>query len=165
MKLIRILLTLSLLGFLAAPALADGQGKAVGRACDKLGEPLLMMSQSGFSEELFQIIDNQEDWCGFWDQAHSIMFPQPPCPPIDFDTHTVVAVALGERPDSCYGVTVPCMQALGASGNIRVFVEEIVPDESCICLDVVVKPVSVWLIEQPVRNAKVRKQISILSCP
>jgi len=165
MKWIRILIVLSTPVFLAVPALADGQGKALGRACDKLGEPLLMMSQSGFTEERFQIIGNQQDWCDFWDQAHSIMFPQPLCPAIDFDTHAVVAVALGERPDSCHGVTVPCMQALGESGNIRVFVEEIVPDESCICLDVVVKPVSVWLVEQPVKNAKVRKQISILSCP
>jgi hypothetical protein len=167
MKLIRILTALALLTLLALPVLADGQKKAVGQACDKEMTTILSMTYSGIREPRIEIIDNETDWCDFWNEAYRIMFPQPPCDldSIDFDTEVAVVVAIGSRPTSGYGAGVSCIQKLGESGNIRVHAVEGVPDEGCALLPVVVNPVKVVKVDRPVKNAKFRKEIVVFPCP
>lgn len=156
------------LAFLTAGCLAaQPHGHAWGRQCDKTATPVLQESHSGILVEQVRIIDSEPDWCDFWDEAHSIMFPAPPCDTasIDFTSEVAVVATLGPRPTSGYGVAVSCVQDLGESGNIRVTATQVVPGRNCMTLPVVVHPVSVVKVDRPVKYVQIRKQIDVLDCP
>jgi len=165
MNILRFVLSAALVLCIAAPVAAEGH--AWGRQCDKTATPVLHQQFSGIDEEGFRIIDNETEWCEFWDQVHSIMFPAPPCDTtsIDFATEVALVATLGGRPNSCHGVEIECVQALGASGNIRVHVAQWEPGENCACLQVVVHPVDVVKVDRPVEKAQMRWKTSALDCP
>jgi len=165
----RTIIPVLLAAFLLLPTTvqAEGKGHAWGRQCDAGAVPVLKEQMSGIHEAEVRLIEDEAEWCALWEQVYGNMFPQPPCDTsrIDFDEEWVLAVGIGDRPNSCYGVSIPCVQALGASGNVRVHVEELVPEEGCACLAVVVQPVEAVKLPRPLKNAQLRQEIVTLECP
>ena len=52
---------------------------------------------SGFKQKQTTIISSTNEWSQTWNTAHQNSFPKPPLPSINFDTHSIILIALGER--------------------------------------------------------------------
>ncbi len=126
---------------------------------------VLNASQTGFSQPDQGIINTEEEWCEFWDQLYATMWPKPPCDTslINFAEETAVYVALGSRPNSCYGVNITCITP--KEQKLEVDYEEIIPGETCACATVVVRPVDVVKIEKFEGNTEFQRYIRVLDCP
>jgi hypothetical protein len=71
-------------------------GSAVYAAdCNVSFTSVLRLQMSGIGQANDWVINNQTDFCSFWDQSHALMYPQPPCPDIDFSTYVVMVTAMG----------------------------------------------------------------------
>lgn len=74
---------------------------------------------SGFSEEAYMIIENQESWETMWHRhkIHELSGNEPP--PIDFESSTVVAVFMGECPGNGFEIEVTGIHRLFNHGLIQ----------------------------------------------
>lgn len=59
---------------------------------------------SGISGPRQVVIRSAEDWARFWSEHQSNRFPPPPAPEVDFQSHMVVGIFVGDRGSSGYGV-------------------------------------------------------------
>jgi hypothetical protein len=167
MKAATMLAAIAVVLLAAVPPAAAGEGLAIGQECDAPVTDVLYTRNSGVDEEQYRLIASEEAWCAFWDEVYAFLFPRPECDRglIDFEHEVAIVASLGSRPNACYALEISCVQDLGVSGNIRVFVTETVPDESCGCLQVVVRPVHVLKVERPVKNVQFRRETEVLHCP
>ncbi|MEW5807085.1 MAG: protease complex subunit PrcB family protein [Acidobacteriota bacterium] len=120
---------------------------------------------SGFGEPAQGLINNEKEWCEFWDKVYALIEPKPPCDTtlIDFERETAVYVALGRRANSCYGVDITCVTKTGQ--KLEVDYDEIVPGKNCFCLDMIVTPVEAVKIEKYEGPAEFQHHIKELYCP
>ena len=109
----RILITL-----LAAAAML-AVGAVVAQNCNVSFSTELKSQNSGYCTANDFVIDNQTDWCSFWNQAQGMVFPTPPCPDIDFDRFVVIVTAMGQKSNGCYNTEITCIEE-DASGNYTV---------------------------------------------
>jgi hypothetical protein len=121
---------------------------------------------SGVTDAKNLVITTETEWCAFWDEVHSIMLPKPPCElkGIDFATEAALVVALGSRPNACYGVNIYCVHTGGGSDNRVVFYRELVPDETCACAQVVTHPYHVVKVDKPIGRVNFVGQAASYSC-
>lgn len=103
-------------------------------------ETIAKGQQSGIHEERFEIIEDDDSWTTFWDQHSSYIIPPPDKPEINFDQYMVGVVMLGEKPDSCYGVNVTKVNYSTINCGIMVDYDEIIPEDDCVCADVITYP-------------------------
>ena len=150
----------------AGCAVAGPPGRAVGRDCDEPSRDVLTRQVSGIHVARFDVLEDVESWCAYWDEVHGIIFPPPPCDEslVDFDSEIVVAVALGPRSNLCYSVAIPCVQRLGVSEHRRLHVVETVPDDACACALAIAFPVAAVAIPRTEGHLMVRSRIETLDC-
>jgi len=108
--------------------------------CNVSFDTVLRTQMSGFGQANDWVIDNQDDFCNFWDQAHMLMFPTPPCPDIDFSTYVVIVTAMGRQRNGCYNTEIYCIEE-DQQGNYTVYVRDTVPGKGCFCPMMMVCPV------------------------
>ena len=122
---------------------------------------------SGVTDAKDFVIRNENQWCEFWDELYGRIFPQPPCDTslVDFNKEVVIVTALGDRPNTCYGVSIYCMDSDNpGESKIRVFVRDVVPGPGCACGQAIVYPVHVVKVEKPVGQVEFLHETSVLDC-
>jgi hypothetical protein len=142
------------------PALADD-----GRCNDKF-EFVMGGGFSGVRDAKNLVITNRMEWCAFWDEVHSNMLPSLPCDlmGIDFSEEAAIAVALGARPNTCYGVNINCIHRAEGSDNLVVFYQEFIPENGCLCAFVVTHPYAVVKVSKPVDKVNFNGRDGTYSC-
>lgn len=95
---------------------------------------------SGYCTANDWVIDNQTDFCTFWNQVYTMSFPPPDCPTIDFSTYVVIVTAMGQQNNGCYNTKIYCIEDDGY-GNYTVYVNDTYPQPGDDCSQVRVCPV------------------------
>jgi hypothetical protein len=101
---------------------------------------VLKLQNSGVCQANDWVIDNQTDFCTFWDQAYALMYPPPSCPDIDFSTYVVIVTAIGMRPNACYDTEIYCIEE-DQQGNYTVYAKDYYPKKGWFCPLIMVCPV------------------------
>src|SRR5688500_15541899 len=65
---------------------------------------------TGVAARRAEVISRQDVWERTWEEIVSNRSPKPPIPTIDFSTHILIFVALGDTPDSCKHVRIDSVQ-------------------------------------------------------
>ena len=77
-------------------------------------------TQSGAQWEGLVVCRDANAWQALWKNHSRLQLPMPPMPPVDFDSECVVAVFLGPRPTSGYGVSVLGFEEIDGGWTLRV---------------------------------------------
>lgn len=121
---------------------------------------------NGIGEPLCTFIDNEPDWCEFWDKVH----PVPGCNTsfVDFSREVAIVLALGQKPDTCYDVSIDklCREGTGGSA-INVLGIEIVQSlsEECGCFTGYVQPLQIVRLPRPVSEVVCYTRKEPAPCP
>jgi len=86
---------------------------------------------SGVSEARTVLISDSSAWIDLWAQHKREQSPVPRAPSVDFSQQMVVAVFVGERPDSCGAVII--QKVYRANGRLVVEYTEPPPDPAAVC--------------------------------
>jgi hypothetical protein len=108
--------------------------------CNVTFSNILRLQNSGYCQANDWVIDNQNDFCTFWNQAYALMYPAPPCPDIDFGTYVVIVTAMGMKPNGCYNTEIYCIEE-DQQGNYTVYVKDYYPRKGWFCPMMMVCPV------------------------
>ena len=74
---------------------------------------------SGIEEARNVVVKDQSAWEALWKAHKSTVTPRPPTPAVDFSTHHVVGVFLGNRMNGCYGVKIDRVHQEGGRIIVR----------------------------------------------
>lgn len=101
----------------------------------------------GIAETSYFLTLDRVDLIGLWTRGHSSESFAPPVPEVDFDREAVVAIFLGERPTSGYGIQI---ERVDIEGN-DLFIDflEITPGEENVETTAVTSP---WLMIRVLRG-------------
>ena len=124
--------------------------------CDRPFATVFKTQLSGVTTEQYRVIDNLADWCAFWPARCGTTS-------IDFSTDVAIVAALGFRPDTCFDVTITCLQSNPAPTDIRVFLTE-ATDTGCECFFEITTPVHVVRAPRPM-GASVFSKDTVPQCP
>lgn len=106
-------------------------------------EPMRLLAQGGHSglhdEERLEI-RTLPPWSALWERHGSDQTPPPDRPEVDFATERVVVLAMGDRPNSCYGVEIDRIVTDEATAITTVEATERGPDAESVCAEVVTQP-------------------------
>ena len=108
--------------------------------CNVSFTSVLKMQNSGYCQVNDWVIDNQTDFCTFWDRAYMLVYPAPPCPDIDFSTYVVIVTAMGRKSNACYNTEIHCIEE-DQQGNYTVYVKDYYPRKGWFCPMMMVCPV------------------------
>jgi hypothetical protein len=123
--------------------------------CNVSFTTVVKMGPSGYCQANDFVIDNQADFCNFWNQVHMLMWPAPPCPGIDFSTYVVIVTAMGRKPNACYSTQITCIEE-DQQGNYTVHVTDLFPKPGMFCPQMIVCPVHA--VEAPIPDGTVTFQ-------
>lgn len=125
-------------------------------ACDQPFTTVL--NTTGPATEQYRVINNLADWCAFLPSACGSGL-------INFQTEIAVVAAIGEKPDTCYGVQITCMRRDGVSGGVIVETQQTFPGPGCGCFTVIVSPMTVAKIPRPSGPVTFANGSAPLICP
>jgi hypothetical protein len=108
--------------------------------CNVSFTSVLRMQSSGYCQANDLVIDNQTDFCSFWDQAYMLVEPAPPCPDVDFSTYVIILTAMGRKSNGCYNTEIYCIEE-DQQGNYTVYVKDYYPRKGWFCPMMMVCPV------------------------
>ena len=126
--------------------------------CQIRFDVVLATQHSAIEDARDFVIRDKESWCEFWDEVHAWIDPSPECPSdaIDFGKEVAIVSTLGPQPNSCYGNAITRIEyserpdGPRRGGVFTVHVDDVVPEPSCLCLSVIVHPVYVVKVKEPV---------------
>lgn len=101
-------------------------------------ERLARGTHSGLREARRATVKSSEEWSALWREHAGDRLPSQPTPEVDFDTHMVLAVILGERPTA--GFDVDIVDAIEGEGRLNVRVQERAPAADSIQAQVITVP-------------------------
>lgn len=107
---------------------------------------------SGLTEPRELVIDDAETFAETWRAIHRIRRPSPPLPAIDFQTNSVIIVALGQQPNGSTLVNIADVREVDGTFTIEVTRER--AGENCLVTTSRTQPVDVVIvpkIRKPVR--------------
>lgn len=107
--------------------------------CNVNFKDVLKIKISGSCTTNDWVIDNQADFCTFWNQLYAQTYPTPDCPTINFNTYVVIVTAMGQQINSCYNTEITCIEDDGY-GNYTVYVQDTYPQPRQQCQQVMVCP-------------------------
>lgn len=102
---------------------------------------------SGFEEQTFRLVTDQETLRTLWNRAHASQLQAPPLPDVSFARETVVALFLGSKPTGGYGLQVE--NATLREGELMVDVRLIEPAEGAITTQALTSP---WAMVRVLRG-------------
>ncbi len=100
--------------------------------CNVSFSSVLRLQNSGVCQSNDWVIDHQAEFCNFWNQAHVLMYPTPPC--------VVIVIAMRMQHNGCYNTEIYCIEE-DQQGNYTVYVKDTVPGRRCFCPMMIVYPV------------------------
>ena len=127
--------------------------------CNVSFTSVLRMQNGGYCQANDWVIDNQNDFCDFWDQAYMLAYPTPPCPDIDFSTYVVIVTAMGRKSNACYNTEIYCIEE-DQQGNCTVYVKDYYPRKGWFCPMMMVCPVHA--VKAPIPEGTVTFQHTIV---
>ncbi len=92
---------------------------------------------SGLTDELRLAVHDPISFAGLWKKA----WPEAPVPDVDFATHTVLVVAMGEQSSGGYAIQVAA--AAAGAGGLDVEVLSVSPGPGCAVPTVMTQPVDI----------------------
>lgn len=105
---------------------------------------IVQTSYSGLSEAARIVVEDAAAWSVLWADLTSGIYPPPELPPVNFQTHRVVAAALGSRPNGGYAIRVDSLVEF-EQGSL-VFVTSQSPGNRCMVTLAITNPVDVVLV-------------------
>lgn len=96
-------------------------------------------THSGIHDSYEFLIHGPDAFEQLWTQHTKDMNPPPPPPPINFEQFDLVAVGIGDRPNSGFGVQINKICYLG-NQKLGVFYTEMIPGKNCDTLPVITQP-------------------------
>lgn len=99
---------------------------------------LLVGSHSGLLESGRRVVDTQVEWAALWNVVHSGQSSPPPRPGVNFNTHVVIAVALGTRPTGGYAIHIDSVST--SSAGRMVYVSTYRPGPNCVTTQALTQP-------------------------
>ena len=119
-----------------------------------------------FAEPRDFVIRNEHQWCRFWRDAHAALTDPPECDrsAVDFRHETVIASALGNRPNGCFGVHIGEIRRVEGTRRLTVFVEERTPGRDCLCTQSFISPVQAVVVPARVRWVEFVHETSVVDC-
>ncbi|HEY7369231.1 MAG TPA: protease complex subunit PrcB family protein [Thermoanaerobaculia bacterium] len=110
------------------------------------GEPLPFSSfyetwNSGIVSARAEVIRDEQRWAAVWSEIQGSDPTPEPRPTVDFTQDMLVLVGIGERPSSCWGVSILSLDS--SAGRIHVRSEERRPGANCVCFAVMTRSVHV----------------------
>jgi hypothetical protein len=101
---------------------------------------VLMTDFSGIVSPRTEVIRDESRWAAVWSEIHALQSDPPARPVIDFSQEMLVLVAIGQRSDSCWGVTILSLDFSGGRINLRAEERHVI---DCVCLTVITHPIHV----------------------
>lgn len=93
---------------------------------------------SGVAEARTVLVSDATAWAALWADHKREQDPVPRTPSVDFSQQMVVAVFVGERPDSCGAVAI--QKVYRANGRLVVEYTEPPPDPAAVCSSLTTHP-------------------------
>jgi cysteine-rich repeat protein len=149
------------------PLLADGCTATCRIFCNEPVTEVLVLADSGIAQAYRAVIDNETDWCSFWDDAYSGDPAPPPCDVslVDFSTEIVLVGALGEQPDACHAARMICADRVGTTGSLRAVLTHEQPGANCSCDPGPVRPVVAAKVGLPTAPVRILYEPTVVDCP
>jgi hypothetical protein len=99
---------------------------------------------SGIRKQQVRLVRTKAEWLTLWREHSSLQLPGPELPQIDFESQMLIAVFLGERPTSGFGVQVQRVRAMaavqGKAPQLEVTAHETRPDPDTPQAQVITSP-------------------------
>lgn len=99
---------------------------------------------SGIHNQQVRLVRTQAEWLVLWREHSSLQLPGPELPQIDFESQMLIAVFLGERPTSGFGVQLQRLRALaavqGQAPQLEALALESRPDPDTLQAQVITSP-------------------------
>ena len=121
-------------------------------------KPIDSGTHSGVGDSFQIAVTSKEKWEALWKEHR----PGEEVPAVDFDSESVLAVFLGQRPTSGYSAEILSVRAKDAS--VRVGWREVAPGPNCIVLMVVTVPFTIVRIPVPGAEADFRGELDVVDC-
>ncbi|MBI4052988.1 MAG: protease complex subunit PrcB family protein [Candidatus Diapherotrites archaeon] len=93
---------------------------------------------SGIQAARNLVFNDAKSFAGFWSELKQNVSPQPEMPEMDFDKYTVIAAALGSKPNGCY--TIEIKDVRQTQSNVYALVDKPEPSEGAMCTQAFVQP-------------------------
>jgi hypothetical protein len=101
---------------------------------------VLLASAQGLGDPTRAVIRDSTAWAVFWTQAHTLVEPTPPIPPVNFADSMLLVAALGTRSSGGHTVTV---DSVARGATLRAFVTTVTPGPDCMATLAITWPVQV----------------------
>jgi hypothetical protein len=101
---------------------------------------VLLASAQGLGDPTRAVIRDSTAWAVFWNQAHALVEPTPPIPPVNFADSMLLVAALGTRSSGGHTVTV---DSVARGATLRAFVTTVTPGPDCMATLAITWPVQV----------------------
>jgi len=75
---------------------------------------------SGLADQGYHVIQDRDEWARIWGKHQQIMYPQDPLPEVNFSEKTVIAVSMGMRRTTGYGIEIKEIIDTGLSVVVKV---------------------------------------------
>jgi hypothetical protein len=103
---------------------------------------------SGIPDRRRLLIDEPEEWAGFWAELNANLVPTPDLPSVNFDSHVVIAATMGRKPTGGYAIRIEEVRRTG--DDLRVVVAETSPGAGCITIQAFTAPATAVTVPRPV---------------
>ena len=106
----------------------------------------------GYSEPERLVIETESEWKEVWDKVVAFQIPKPELPNVDFETHMIIAVFMGEQRTGGYSINIT--RIIKEEEGIVVEVEEKHPHPDSLVTMTLTQPYHIVIIEKshlPVR--------------
>jgi hypothetical protein len=113
-------------------------------------------TMSGVREPLAKIITTKDEWQSFWKRHVSTLVPQPPAPDVDFDTHVLAIVFMGEKKTGGYQVVIKNVEA--KVNDVVIHYHEAEPASNSFNLQVLTQPFVILKIAKPTGSVILTKE-------
>ena len=113
-------------------------------------------TSSGIKDVIAKVITDKKEWEELWKRHVSVLVPQPPLPPVDFDSEVLVVAFAGEKRTSGYRVIVKSVTAEG--NDVMVTYKLTEPPENGFTLQVLTQPFVILKVEKPPGTVKLVRE-------
>lgn len=117
---------------------------------------------SGIDEPFETVIKDRDTWETFWANLHSIQFPSPSLPDIDFSKNMVIGVGMGSRSSGGYSAEIK--NIIVEDGKLAVNLVEFQPGSNCLVTMAITQPYHLVVLESSDLPIQVNRQVESIGC-
>jgi len=113
-------------------------------------------TSSGIKDAIAKVITDKKEWEELWKRHVSVLVPQPPPPPVAFDSEALVVIFVGEKRTSGYKVIVKSVTAEGNDVVVSYKLTE--PPQNGFTLQVLTQPFVILKVQKPQGTVKLVRE-------